>query len=471
MTDPLAEQTFAANLGDNFGDVGLSGVTEPPGAASEAAKPPERGSAARSGALILGSKAASAIVGVGLSVVLARALGTEGRADYFLVATLAAAVFAVCALSQDQAIAWALAEVTSNVRRVVRALIPIVASLAAGGAVVYLIVAFPVGVLSAVPRGAAIAGAVLVPLATIRLVLDGLLYASERGSIASFSALIAAVVQLIAVGVVWAVGNLDPTAVIVTSAIGMGAGILACGGALRQLMRDRPDRAGSLQPRDLVRVGLANHAGLIALWLALRADVFIVAALVSRDRLGVYTLALTLGEILLLMTDSLAQTAMGQQVSRSRKDGALLSVAVAADSARLAVVQFLGLVIVGWPLIRFVFGAEWVDAYPVLIALGPGLAGYAYLRPLGVAFVRAGRARERAIALGAAGLVNVFGTWLLVSRIGIIGGGIASTAGYLIGAGILASRSVESVGQPPWARSILLPRVISWARTTRSRSR
>ena len=418
-------------------------------------------SAARTGATILAAKTASAALGVALSVVLARVLGTEGRADYFLVATLAAAAFAFAGLSQDQAVAWAMAEVTANARRIVLALWPIVLVLSAVGVAGYLVLSFPLGVLEGVPRSAVIAGVFLVPLAIARLVLDGLLYAADRGRVASMSALVAAVVQLGGVCVVWIVGRLDPTMVIVTSALGMTAGLVTCIPSARGLMTERSSRPGSIRSGELVRVGLANHAGLVALWLALRADVFIVAALVSKDRLGVYTLALTLGEILLLTTDSLAQTAMGQQVSRSRKEGAHLSVAVAADSARLAVLQLLVLAAAGWPLIRYGFGAEWVDAYPVLLALGPGLAGYAYLRPLGVAFVRAGRSRDRAIALTAAGLVNVVGTWALVPRMGILGGGLASTFGYLVGAAILASRSVSAVGAHPWASSIVLPRVRS----------
>ena len=419
----------------------------------------------KTGGIVFAAKIGSALLAFVMSVLIARALGTEGRAEYFLVVTLAAGVFAVFGLSQDQAISWAISERTSQVHRIMVAIRPLLIVLVALGIGAYVLAAFPLGVLGDVPRSAAIVGIALVPLMLLRLVVDAVLYASRQARAASVSLIAASTFQFVAVVVLWAIDRLDPIVVIVTSGLSTAVGLMACLGTLRMLMHDRDDRE-SVRSRDLARIGWANHPGLIALWLALRIDVFIVAALVSKEQLGIYTLAVTLGELVLLATDTVALTGLSHQVELPREASGRFGVELAADSARIAMLQVIGLAAVGWPLIRYGFGVEWTDAYPVLLVIGPGLVGYAYLRPLGLAFIRAGRSTERSIAFGVAAVANIAGTVTLVPLIGIGGGAVASTAGYLAAAAFLAVRTRRSLGHAPWAPSIIWPRLRALVRNS-----
>jgi O-antigen/teichoic acid export membrane protein len=202
--------------------------------------------------------------------------------------------------------------------------------------------------------------------------------------------------------------------------------------------------------RSLLGVGLRNHLAVVGLWLALRADVVIVAQLVNKRDLGLYSLAVTLAEVMLLATDALALSALGRHRALRREASISYSVAVASQAARVAAMESLLVIGLGWPLILLAYGHEWLGAYPVLLCLAPGTIALGYMRPLGAAFIRAGRALERSAVMAAAATVNVGGALLATPLLGILGAAITSTSAYALGAALLAWRVRSSLGLKPW---------------------
>ena len=404
--------------------------------------------------VVYGSKVAGALVGFATSIVIARVLGPDGRADYFIASTVGLGVFAVCHLSVDQSIFWALAERRAPVARIVKAITPLAFVAAAVATALYWAVGFLGGFFNEVPNSTAFAGMLLAPVLVGRLILDTFLYASDRARVASLSLVLTAILQLAGIGALAAVGDVTSATVIVVSAASTFAGGLPNAAVVAQLSSGfRTMRPLDLRP--LMRVGLSTHLAVIAFWLALRADVLIVSRLVSKHDVGIYSLAVTLAEVILLASDALALTALGLHPRLDREQSYTYSVEVGAGAARVAALQVVALAGLGWPLILVAYGRAWLETYPVVIALAPGMIAVAYMRPVTVAFIRAGRALERSLVMVVAGLANIVGTLIATVKFGIVGAGVASTIAYALGALLLAWRLRVSLGASPWARTRL----------------
>ena len=424
------------------------------GSPSGAEEPGGTGLPASPVRLVFLAKAVNAGLGFVVAVLIARALGPSGRAEYFLASSLGIGAFTVFHLSLDVAMFWAVAERRAPLKRLLRpvSVILVGASLLAVGACVA--VGVGLGVLDEVPTMTAVWAFALVPAMMARFVIDGALWAVGRTGVASLALLVTAVTQLVAI-VVWAArGDLDSASVLAistaTTTVGCLPGLVAI---LRSPVAARSE--ASPRPSRLARVGAENHLGVISLWAALRLDVFIVSALVSKDSFGRYTLAVTLAELILLATDAVALSALGRQGALRQEDSTRYSIEVASQAARLAAIQVVILAALGWPLIRVAFGSEWTEAFPVLLALAPGMIALAYIRPVAAVFVRTGRTLERSAVLFAAAAVNVAGTLLLVPHAGIVGAGIAATAAYTLAGLLTAWRMKVRYGCAPWARARL----------------
>ena len=194
-----------------------------------------------------------------------------------------------------------------------------------------------------------------------------------------------------------------------------------------------------------------------AVWLGRRADVLVLANFVDGRSLGIYTLAITLTDLILLSSDVLAQSALGLQGSLSQKDSAKLSVRLAADSARIAGIQAALLVAVGWLLILVTFGREWTGVYPISVALAPGIMALAYIQPLVIVFIRHNRSLESAKVIAAGAALKLVATVLLAEPLGVIAVGAISSVIWILAALVLVRRFHQLFGLQAWAPTGLHP--------------
>jgi O-antigen/teichoic acid export membrane protein len=398
--------------------------------------------------ILWASKVATALVGFVTSILIARWLGPSGRAEYFLGATVAAGVFATCHLSLDQSIFWAIAERLASVVRIVRTLAPVTVALAVACFGLYWVVD-RVGLLDELPYGTAIVAAFLAPILLARFLLDAILYATDRARLASVSLVATAVLQLGGIAALGAVGRISSATVLAVS--GASTLVGGIGNAMAVIRTASDGTVGRVDARSLLHIGLHNHLAVVGLWLALRADVIIVAQLVSKRDLGLYSLAVTLAEVVLLATDAVALSALGRHRTLEREASVSYSVEVASRAARIAAAEVLFVAALGWPLILVAYGRSWLGAYPPLLCLAPGTIALAYMRPLGAGFIRAGRAFERSIVMAGAAVVNVAGALVGTHAFGIIGAAAASTVAYGTGGLLVAWRVHASLGVHPWA--------------------
>jgi len=398
--------------------------------------------------VVWASKVLNAVLGFAISIVIARALGPGGRAEYFLASTVAVGVFAVSHLSLDQAVFWAVAEQKATVGRIGRTLAPVALVIFGWTVGLFLLLTRVGHLLAHVPNRTALVAAFLPPIMFLNFVGQAVLFAIDQARWASVFLVGSAILQLLGVGGLAASGDITSANVLIVSGLSTLVGALANFVVIAGHMREGEELDLRWQP--LVGMGLRNHPAVIGLWLALRADVIIVAALVSKRDLGLYSLAVTLAEAILFASDALAVAALGRHRRLKREASIAYAVEVASTAASVAAIQVVAVAAVGWPLILVAYGHSWLGAYPALVCLAPGTIALAYMRPLGAGFIRANRPLERSIVMGAAAAVNVLGAYFGARTFGIIGAAVASTMAYAVGAVLLSWRVRLTLGVSAW---------------------
>lgn len=377
-----------------------------------------------------GSKILVAGLGAAASVVLARALGPTGRGAYAVAVAYASVAMILGHLSVEQAHIGAWSDEARRPTIVASTRLLGVAN-GAWATVLALLLA-PIA-LGGLDRSVGIALTGVIPL-TVVLYLTSVWVLRGMMKRVNTARVLSAVAQLGLLAGLALVGRLTVEAV-----VGVWVGVAVLHAAL--LLRGFGGSKGAVDRRallDLELTGARYHLGSMATFLLWRIDVLVLAALSTNRQVGLYSLAVTVAELVYLVTDSIAQVTLPR-----RLEGSLaLTVETSARVARLSTLAALGIALALAAtapfLIPVVYGQEFAASVPALLALTPGVVALAASKPLGAVLVRCHRPMLVS-AINLAGLaVNLALNFLLIPRFAAVGAALASTAAY----GVLALLSM-----------------------------
>ena len=196
-----------------------------------------------------------------------------------------------------------------------------------------------------------------------------------------------------------------------------------------------------------------DHPGTVVQFMNYRLDQLFVSGYRGASGLGLYTVAVTVGEMLWLVPDAIA-TVVFPRASRERSgEGRHATVVAATTSLILAGIGAVGLFFVGRPLIVALFSEEFGRSYEALrwilpgaVVLGPAKILAADLAGRGYPIINS--------ACASIGLVMTIGFDLvLIPAHGIVGAAIASSISYLAVAGTVALAFVLLPAQAESSRS------------------
>jgi len=204
----------------------------------------------------------------------------------------------------------------------------------------------------------------------------------------------------------------------------------------------------------MITAGAQYHVGVAALFLLLRVDVLMLNALTTVTAVGLYSLAVSVGEMTYAGTDALALVLVRRQAEAQISEATDLTI----RTTRLAFLTSVGSVSAACVAAPFLIPALYGDAFRgsvvALFALAPGLAAFSVTRVLGPYLLRLGRPRLMSGLSLAALTGNVVLNLALVPRWGIVGCGVATSAGYLVLAAGQLTWFCRSAGVSP---RVLLP--------------
>jgi O-antigen/teichoic acid export membrane protein len=386
---------------------------------------PETGTAAQ----VRGSVASyvtRVLLGAIMGVLISRALAPAGRGAYSVVVIIAsvATILGHLSIGNANVAFWSAhrAAIPSNnlwlgpplgalaaliVGGVVMALGPQIVPVQDAGLLVLALLTVPVSVL-------------IMHLTTVTLLL-GQVHVVNR------AVAVAAIVQCAGIGVLYLAGGLSATSVVWIWAL--------CGALplplLLPTLRPHFGRTDVPLARRMIAEGAEYHLGQVALFLLQRIGALLLNGLASVSAVGLYTLAVTIGEMAYAGTDALSQALLRRQAEEQIGAAADL----AARTVRVAGVVALGSVAAICAAAPFVvpvvYGEAFRDSVAPLFALAPGLVLYGATRPLIAFLLRQRRPRLMSGISYAALGVNVTLNLVLIPALGIVGCAIATTAGYV----------------------------------------
>ena len=398
------------------------------------------------------------ILGFVASVLIARALGPEGRGEYYLPVTAAAAAVTIVHLSLESANTYFYAERRFSLSQLARNAGAL--ALFAGPLGIALMFAVFALTRDSVFEGVdveylAIAAAVL-PVQLHLLWLGGALQLAKRVSRVQMSVAAGAVVQLALITALYVADELTVTAVLIGYAASMLVPWLIQLGVARPILGIRP-RLNRAVARPVLSFAVKLHLGMVFSYLLLRADIFLIGAYLDAAAVGIYSLAVIFGELALSLTSPLVVAALPYQSDMPFRAAGELSFRVARTNGVIAIGLAAAFLSSFWLVIPVLYGSAFEDAYAALAVLLPGIAAMALARPLGSWLIRRSGSPWifGGIAFGAF-MLNLGLNALLIPELGITGASLASTVSYLAFAAAFIGWGLRLSGLS--ARDALVPR-------------
>jgi len=293
------------------------------------------------------------------------------------------------------------------------------------------------------------------PLMFVTPNLTGLWLGTGRMSAMACITLATPILALLGVGICAAVrGQIDLMSVmgswVVARVLVSLATMLA---AVRGAWVTRPDLNALRRELGFVAViGFTNVVGL----LNYRADLFLVEHFLGLSTTGVYSVAVLVAESLWLVSSAVTQAAYSRIGTSDGIDAGRVTIRVVHASVLALALLCLPLWLAAAFLLPVVLGADYAAAVPVLGTLLPGVLAYGAASALSAYFTNhAGRPLIAAALAGLSLLVNVLLSVVLIPRLGMMGGALATSVSYILSIGV--SGLIFSRLSVTPARTLLLP--------------
>lgn len=384
-------------------------------------------------------------------IVIARVLQPELRGAYYLVVTISGICIVVAHLSLERAhiYLWAqgqrAATLTANAVVIGLAL----GALTAGGAFV-LIRALGPTVIPIHHYGLLAVALAAVPLGVVSLYLNNLVTLQNRIGRVNRATAFAAVAQCGALLSLAARHQLSVASVIFVWAVATALPLFVT----LTVIHVRPRDFSLSLALTSVAMGARYHLGLAFLYLLWRVDILMLAPMVSRADVGRYTLAVTLAEMILLFSESLAAVVLPYQAVGTVADAARLTARVSGINLAISVIGLAAVAASAPLVVPFVYGPAYSGAIAPLWALIPGVSALAASNGISPYLVRLGRPL---LLSGCAGLAlgcNVLLNLVFIPLWGITGAAVASTVAYILLAA-LHVRWLKHSGRLQWRDFVL----------------
>lgn len=390
---------------------------------------PGEGPIVRRVVAVAGTRSVLLVFAAVSTVLVARHLGPAGRGQFAVVVSVAVTAGSLAHLSIEQAQVY-LVGGGLVARRLAANAVVIGAGLGCLAVVAVLTVAqvsgYPFDRPFAEP--AFLLAMAAVPPMVIVLFTNGLLVLEGRTDILNRAQLVAGVTQcLVLVGLVVT----DRLTVVTAVLAWLPSMVLPLLTSLPFLRPRRTDLSAALARRELA-IGARYHGGMASLYLLLRLDVLLLAALSGDADVGRYALAVSLVELTNVATDAVATVLVKRQVELDLARSALVTARVVGTSVLLAACLVGAVVLTGPLLIPRLFGEGFRPAQAALVALAPGVLALAGMRGAGSYLVRLNRPWVITCLAASAMVVNVVLNLVLIPPLGIVGAGLASSVAYVL---------------------------------------
>lgn len=372
------------------------------------------------------------------AIVVARMLGPSGKGAFSYAGTVLA-MLQMANAGQAAAISWQYAKQQRSPSELLRAMLRILALFTVPVAALLLITG------ALVPDQG--------PLLAVALALPFALFAqSSMGFFLADGDVRMVNVQQILIGVV-SVAAYIPLLVfahaglVVLLAVWTG-GYLA--GAIYSAVRlRRYAREGTASPGiDVVKEQIV-YGGQVSLnsavqFLNFRVDVLLIMFILGQTQLGIYSIGIGIGEMLWQLSRPMVTAAFGAISRGTEREAANMTAACMRHSFVLVLAGSVVIYFAVPPLVPLVYGTQFAHAALVARVLLPGIIAYSMMPTLATFFSQQlGQPRIPLIVSSLSTIVCAGMTVVLLPRVGIVGGAIATSVSYCIAFAVAVTYFVQ----------------------------
>ena len=212
--------------------------------------------------------------------------------------------------------------------------------------------------------------------------------------------------------------------------------------------------------RGAFSFALPCYLGNLTQFLNYRLDLFILGVLAGYAAVGRYTLAVSLGQLIWLLSTSAASVLLPKIAASS--DGSGDASHAIQNTNRLnrliftaSVISALCLGVAASQAIPLLYGEAFWPSFPALVVILPGIAVFSTVNILAAYIAGIGQPRLNLLVAVVALVVTISLDLYLIPRFGILGASLASTASYSVSAILTIILYVRKTGSP--LRQILIP--------------
>jgi O-antigen/teichoic acid export membrane protein len=392
-----------------------------------------------SGLHTLGTSIISILLGIALSIVIARVLGPSGKGSYDLVLATIAMLGMVLGLSLPSGITYVAAHGQTALLPLSLRLLPI-ALLQGILSAALLMVLWSTNYLSALLPPAM--GNRVIIVVSVSLVLGALTSYGRAwlvgrqeiiranqvdmlGRILSLALLLVWVSvttvsrhQVAAIEIVW----INVIVMILTSLLFVRA--------LLPSLDPANDGPGGL--RTVLAFASPCYLGNLAQFLNYRLDVFIVSFFVGIEGVGLYTLAVSLAQLIWLVSNAAATVLLPRVASLQQPwaETALQTARITRLVFDVSVLLAILIALLAQPLLPLVYGQAFQRSTGALLLLLPGIAIFSIVNVLASYLAGVGNPQLNVVVALAGLAITLVLDFGLIPRLGITGAAIASTVSY-----------------------------------------
>ena len=211
--------------------------------------------------------------------------------------------------------------------------------------------------------------------------------------------------------------------------------------------------------RGATAFALPCYAANLAQFLNYKLDVFVVGFFAGTASVGRYTLAVSLGQLLWLMSNSVASVLLPKIAAATAASDEGGSIRHTARVTRLSLWATAGcglaLGLLGTQAIPLLYGEAFRPSVAALLWLLPGIVIFSVANVLAAYIAGIGKPRLNLLVSGISLIVTITLDLALIPKLNIVGAAIASTVSYSLSALLLILFFVRETGAP--LREVLLP--------------
>lgn len=402
------------------------------------------------------------VLGIGASIVVARALGPEGKGIFYLVTFLPHSLVALSCLGLETAILYFMGRYPEERREVAGQ--AVIMSLVLGGAWIIIYLALLPWLSHSYFKGVPLP-LLLISLVSFPLIYGALFFPEALKGLERFkefnltvflpSLLSQALIIVVLLVFKWGVAGAVFNWVFILA-------LQAITGFTFLFILVRPRLAPKLKlSRAMVGYGLKAYLGGVMDTLLMRTGVFLLGYLTNPTAVGFYSVALII-EKLTYLPNAILGAFIPRLVNAGRSQARIIAPPVFRMGQTVILLSAAALLLLARPLVLVMYGKQFAPALQPLILLLPGITALCVARIAQGYFMGIGEPFKYSLCGIIAMPVSIAANLLLIPRYGINGAALGTSASFLVYAAAALFMFHSSIGVP-W-QTCWLPQPGDWRR-------